>query len=186
MGRRGGAGNVLPGDRHHTCQEAACPPPLCRSEAPPAEGRLQSRPRPQPGRRCHPSCFCFSAGRCSGSSGVRMRTRALSPGHVALKGRLAARAVPPPLCLVPARDGVRCETGSGASSRRPMSPVLKAPSATVPTVECPHRRMFASGRHRAPGGVPPDIRWPAQWTYVSSSPFHQEKEKRKKKKKEGA
>lgn len=65
-----------------------------------------------------------------------------------------------------------------------MSPVLKAPSATVPTVECPHRRMFASGRHRAPGGVPPDIRWPAQWTYVSSSPFHQEKEKRKKKKKE--
>lgn len=47
---------------------------LCRSGAPRAGGRLQSRPGPQPGRRCHPSCFCFSAGRCLGSSGVRMRT----------------------------------------------------------------------------------------------------------------
>lgn len=47
---------------------------LCRSGAPRAGGHLQSRPGPQPGRRCHPSCFCFSAGRCLGSSGVRMRT----------------------------------------------------------------------------------------------------------------
>lgn len=27
VGRWGGAGNVLPGDRHHTCQAAACPLP---------------------------------------------------------------------------------------------------------------------------------------------------------------
>lgn len=43
----------------------------CFGAPPPAERRLQSRPGSgrRPGRRCHPSCFCFSAGRCLGVQG---------------------------------------------------------------------------------------------------------------------
>lgn len=57
-----------------------------------------------------------------------------------------------------------------------MSSVLKAPSSTVPTIGY---LLLTSAE--AQGGVPPDIRWPIRWTYVSFSPFRQEKKKKKKK-----
>lgn len=57
-----------------------------------------------------------------------------------------------------------------------MSSVLKAPSSTVPTIG--YLLLTSAG---AQGGVPPDIRWPIRWTYVSFSPFRQEKKKEKKK-----
>lgn len=47
--------------------------PLLCSEAPPRKDASKAEPGPSR-RRCHPSCFCFSAGRCLGSSGVRMLT----------------------------------------------------------------------------------------------------------------
>lgn len=55
-----------------------------------------------------------------------------------------------------------------------MSSVLKAPSSTVPTIG--YLLLTSAG---AQGGVPPDIRWPIPWTYVSFSPFRQEKKKKK-------
>lgn len=55
-----------------------------------------------------------------------------------------------------------------------MSSVLKAPSSTVPTIG--YLLLTSAG---AQGGVPPDIRWPIRWTYVSVSPFRQEKKKKK-------
>lgn len=55
-----------------------------------------------------------------------------------------------------------------------MSSVLKAPSSTVPTIG--YLLLTSAG---AQGGVPPDIRWPIRWTYVSFSPFRQEKKKKK-------
>lgn len=63
----GAAGDGPPGDGLARVPGTSLSP-LCGSEVPPKQTR------PQPGHRCHPSRFCFGAGRCLGRSGVRMRT----------------------------------------------------------------------------------------------------------------